>query len=224
MKQHKFFVVALSLASILSFFAAADSPKKASPAAAKGAKPTKAAAAGAAVEAPKTSKIVFNADGNGSVEFLAVGKPAMIKILGKGPGAKGDLEVTESALGGKLTFDLTTLDTGMKLRNEHTKDKYLEVGKFPEAQLTLDPITIAEVSGSGDFTKEKVPFSGKLKLHGEEKPVSGTATIARKAKELSVKAEFGLKTGDFKIDTPKYMGITVADDVKVNTDFTAKTK
>lgn len=208
-----FLVLALISQSVL----AAETP-------AKTRAPKTATAKAAPEKAAETSAATFNASGTGNVEFLALGRPAMIKILGKSDGPKGDLKAEKGALSGKLILDLNNFDTGIKLRNEHTKDKYLEVGKFPQAELTLDPLTLAELEGGKDFSKEKVPFKGTLKLHGEEKPVSGEADISRKGKELAVKAEFSIKTVDFKIETPKYMGITVAEDVKVNTNFSAVSK
>lgn len=167
----------------------------------------------------------FSIGGAGSVEFHALGRPAMLKIVGKGVAPQGDLVVTkENAISGKLTLPLDSLDTGIKLRNEHMRDKYLEVAKHPAAELTLDPVPLPELAAAADFKKEKIPFKGKLKLHGEEKPIDGTADIARAAGKLNVKADFTIKTSDFKIETPKYMGITVAEDVKVAVNLDAHPK
>jgi polyisoprenoid-binding protein YceI len=60
----------------------------------------------------------------------------------------------------ELKVPLETLKTGISLRDEHMRDKYLETTKFPYATLTL---------GRGQNGKG----SGKLKIRDIEKEVSG---------------------------------------------------
>lgn len=159
--------------------------------------------------------------GNGSVEFNAVGRPSAIKIKGKGTNAKGTLTLEGNRVSGIAIFALDSLDTGIKLRNEHMKTKYLETEKFPEARLTLSQITLPE-SFKGDVAMaENVPFEGKLLLHGVEKLVKGNASVERKGAEVTLDAVFDLKISDFAIATPGFAGITMAEDVKVIVRTTA---
>ncbi len=179
--------------------------------------------------APKKAELplpkAFNLLEEGSVEFNALGRPAMLKIVGKAPAPKGELSLDPKGnLSGTFKLAIASLDTGIKLRNEHMRDKYLEVAKFPDVELTLDPLLISELTKAGDFSREGVAFTGKMKLRGEERPVSGEAKVERKAGKLSVNASFSLKTSDYKIDTPKYLGITVGEDVKVAVSLAAQEK
>lgn len=94
---------------------------------------------------------------------------------------------------------LKNVSSGISLRDEHTKNKYLEVSKFPDATL---------ISAKGENGKG----TGVIKIKGIEKPISGTYTI--KGNELA--AQFELKLSDFGIKGIKYMGVGVNDIVKVS--------
>ncbi|MBX9767414.1 MAG: YceI family protein [Bdellovibrionales bacterium] len=166
-------------------------------------------------EGPGTKWIFDLEKGSGSVKFKAIGKPSALKINGKGEKATGKLSVEGSNLSGTAIFVLESLDTGMTLRNEHMKKKYLETEKFPLAKLTFTKVTIPDSLKAENAVVEKLPFEGTLSLHGVDKLVSGTAKVEKKGDELSVVASFGIKISDFGIPTPGFAGITVAEDVDV---------
>src|SRR5438046_2728106 len=77
---------------------------------------------------------------NGEVEFLATGRPSALKIRGKikedaKDALTGKLQVTGANVTGTAKLALDMLDTGIDLRNKHMKEKYLETGKFPTAEV-----------------------------------------------------------------------------------------
>ena len=88
-----------------------------------------------------------------------------------------------------ITINLNTLKTGLELRDEHAKNKYLEVQKYPEAVL---------VSATGKDGKG----SGILRLHGKEAKVDGTYSLLSGNKFL--KAEFKSKLSQFGINEINY--------------------
>lgn len=156
--------------------------------------------------------------GKGQVTFNAVGRPALLRIHGEGAAPKGTLSLDGRKVSGICTFALDSLDTGINLRNEHMKHKYLEIKKFPEASLA-----ITEVAFPADFnittfksTGDKLPFKGELELHGVKKAVTGVVTLEKNDQDLEVEAEFPLKLSEFQVKTPSYRGITVTEDVEVN--------
>lgn len=154
----------------------------------------------------------------GSVNFLAVGKPSMLKIHGKAPGPKSNLQFENGKLKGVAEFALDSLDTGIALRNQHMKEKYLKTKEFPLAILTLmDTDVGAEFPQTLTVEGEK-PFQGKLKLHGVEKDVSGKFT----GKEGKISASFQVKISDFGIEVPSYLGVTVTDTVDITVDLALK--
>jgi len=94
-----------------------------------------------------------------------------------------------------IIVSLKNLKTGVELRDKHTQ-KHLETEKFPEAVL---------LSAKGKDGKG----TGKIKIRGIEKDISGTYKI--NGNELE--AEFKLNLTDFKITNVKYMGAGVDDEV-----------
>lgn len=171
--------------------------------------PLAASAAGIALQNPA---------GSGMVEFLAIGKPSALKIHGTGASPDAKLSLDKSQLKGSIEFQMDKLDTGISLRTEHMKEKYLQVKEYPKSKLTLlDAPVDADFSKTLSNSGEK-KFRGTLSLHGKEKEVAGTYT----AQNGDVKAKFPITLSDFGIDVPKYLGITVADTVAVDVEVPLK--
>ena len=125
-----------------------------------------------------------------------------------------------SAFEGSLAVDLRTIDTGIDLRNEHLREKYLEVDKgagFDQAVLSdvvLQGINADAPAGKGSFT-------GSLMLHGVKKTVTGPVEIRHAGTGWRVRASFQLNLPDYNIDKPRYLGVGVRDMVQVSVTFTA---
>lgn len=158
------------------------------------------------------------------VEFLAVGKPSAIKIRGKGEKLESKLQVTAKTVTGKFLFDLSTLETGIDTRDQHMKEKYLEVGKFKNAELTLSPFKLAKDICKEDVKLEKTSFEGLLNLHGVEKPVKGEFDVTGAKASGHAQVRFSISITDFGIDIPTYLGIKVADKVEntIELDWSCK--
>jgi polyisoprenoid-binding protein YceI len=137
--------------------------------------------------------------------------PATVKIEASlSPAGHFTAEAAELSVEGSLTkvgdvrkaedvvLDLRTLKTGISLRDQHMKTKYLEVEKFPTARLKTGSIS-------------QGAFSGQLMVHGESVPVAGTAAVSSGRLTIS----FPVKVSSFKITSPKYMGVGVDDEVRV---------
>ena len=149
------------------------------------------------------------------VEFKAVGYPTFLKVDGKGSQLKGKFTVTGRQVTGEARFPLSTLSTGIGLRDSHMKEKYLQVKKHPDAVFTLTQLEL-----TGDFTKknvsfDQIPFTGWLTLRGNKHPVKGTVDVLKNGREVTIYAKFATKISYYNIPQPGYMGITVADDVDV---------
>ena len=148
----------------------------------------------------------------GQVEFAAIGKPSFIHINGKGQAATGEVQIEGKSVKGSFEFPLATLDTGMNLRNEYMRDNYLKVKDHPTAKLEIKDLTLNKDFDTANPQIDESDFTGDLTLHGVSQPVKGKFSV-KKAGEIN--AAFNIKLSDFKIDIPKYMGITVADQVDV---------
>jgi len=162
---------------------------------------------------------------SGKSEFIATGKPGFIKIDGLGSGLTGSLKVTGKLVSGEASFPLSTLDTGVGLRDRHLKNEFLHIEKYPEAQLTVDKVALNKSPVVDGFSQAKVPFTGILKVHGVSHPVTGTIDVSTIGGITTGDAQFGIKISDFGFPKPEFLGMTVNDDVKVKVHLEAtKTK
>ncbi len=99
-----------------------------------------------------------------------------------------------------IKVNLNKLKTGLELRDDHAKNKYLEVKKFPEATL----VSAIGKNGKG---------SGILRIRGKDSKVDGTYSLSDGNKFL--KAVFTAKLSSFDIKEINYKGVGVEDDIKV---------
>jgi polyisoprenoid-binding protein YceI len=153
--------------------------------------------------------------GKGKTEFHAVGHPSLLRINGEGAAPAGKIEINGLNAKGLITADLSTLNTGIGLRDEHMKEKYLETQKFPKAELTITKAALPAGWSSKNPQASHIPFEGNLKLHGVEKPVSGTFDVSGSSTLLNTAATFTVKLSDFSINVPKYMGISIDNEIPI---------
>lgn len=119
------------------------------------------------------------------------------------------------SLGGALSVDLRTLTTGIGMRDRHMKETYLQVENGPGFEkATIEDIKIEKLDG-------KTTFNGTLVLHGERRPVTGSATLERKDGGYKVQAEFPVRVSEYKITKPTYLGVGVRDEITIKIALTA---
>ena len=178
----------------------------------------------ASAVAPEASIRLASQADKGSISFTATGTPSFIKIEGKGKGANGELSVTGKFAKGTFKFLLDTLDTGIDVRNEHMKEKYLNTKEFPESTLEITQLSLPTnydpKSGLGEGT-----FTGKLSLRGVTRDISGKyKSELKKIGTEELNAKFDVNLSDFKIEIPSFAGISVGDkiEIQVNTTLFAK--
>lgn len=137
---------------------------------------------------------------------------------------------------GEITVDVSTLKTGIALRDQHMRSKdYLDTDQFPKATLKITNVS------SGDRTSinigETLPVAAKgiLSLRGVEKEIEVTGTVGyfSEVKELAsygypgdminVDASFKIKLSDFNIKRPQFLFLKLSEDITVSVNFTATT-
>ncbi len=99
-----------------------------------------------------------------------------------------------------IKVNLNSIKTGLELRDDHAKNKYLDVKKFPEAIL---------VSATGKNGKG----TGILRIKGKDAKVDGTYSLANN--NTLLKAVFTTKLSNFDINDINYKGVGVEDDIKL---------
>ena len=123
-------------------------------------------------------------------------------------------------LTGDLSVGLASIDTGIDLRNQHLREKYLEIAKGPGFdKAVLSDLRLNDADGEG--FEGRTAFSGALLLHGVKRPVSGTGEIRRAGRGVRVEASFPLTLTDFAIEPPEYLGVGVANRVLVRVQLVA---
>jgi polyisoprenoid-binding protein YceI len=93
---------------------------------------------------------------------------------------------------------LNSLKTGIKLRDEHMKSKYLQVDRYPNAILHIGNGKGGKGTGELEIKGVKKSIQGKYKLEGNE-----------------IIAEFPIKLSDYNISGIRYMGVGVKDEALV---------
>ena len=123
------------------------------------------------------------------------------------------------ALSGELEVDLTTLETGIDLRDRHLREKYLEVESDGNDTAVLFDVAIA---GDGaDGLDGAVTFAARFKLHGVMQSITGSAKLRPgDGSELEVAANFPVNLPDYQIKKPRHLGIGVKDTVTVDVELT----
>ncbi len=152
-----------------------------------------------------------------SVTFTALG-PAGLRIEGK----TSELDVKETEGVVTIGVPLAHLDTGISLRNKHMREKYLEVDKYPRAELTVNRTELKLPLGGGD-TAGRIP--GTMTIHGKTRPVTVDFTAKSSGGgKYAVVGSTHIDVKEYGIDVPSYLGVTVKPGVDLNVGFTATDK
>lgn len=136
---------------------------------------------------------------------------------------RGSIAVASSrpaTLSGSVTVDLTTLDTGLNLRNTHLRTKYLEVDKGADfSRAVLSDIKLG--TDDAETFQGRTTFTGTLLLHGTKKAVAGQTDIRRQGSSIRVDASFPVTLADYGIPKPQYLGVGVKSQVQVRVSLVA---
>ncbi len=151
--------------------------------------------------------------GTPQIAFHASG-PAGMKIVGQ----TSDLDIDDQGAKIVIKVPLRNLTTGISLRDDHMRNKYLQIGSFPNAELSVDRATIHFPNGDGTASGDA---TGTMAIHGKTKNVSFHYNVARTGGALHVGGTTKLDLRDYGIDVPSYLGVTVKPDIDVEVQFTA---
>jgi polyisoprenoid-binding protein YceI len=151
--------------------------------------------------------------GTPHVDFRASG-PAGMRING----TTSDLDVDDRGARIVVRVPLANLTTGISLRDRHMRDKYLQVGSYPNAELTVDRSAVRFPPDGGTSSGDA---TGSMSIHGRSRNVSFHYTVARNGGQLRVVGTTSVDIRDYDIHVPSYLGITVKPNVDVEVQFTA---
>jgi len=142
-------------------------------------------------------------------------------------GAKGSFTLNSDgtfASGSKITFDLTTLSSDERDRDNFIKNDTLQVRQFPTAEFVPTKTTglTVPLAASGTFT---FTLTGNMTIKGKTKEVTFDVTAKRDGSDLTATATASpsWKFGDFGMTAPSvpFRVLSVTDEIRAAIDIVA---
>lgn len=127
----------------------------------------------------------------------------------------------------KITFDLTTLASDNRNRDDFVKSDTLQTRQFPRAELVPTKTTglTLPLPVSGEFTFK---LTGQMTIHGKTKEVTFDVSAKRSANELTATATAApsWKFADFGMTAPSvpFRVVSIVDEIRVAVDLVATVK
>jgi polyisoprenoid-binding protein YceI len=188
-------------------------------------------------------------------EVLFISQAPLEKITGKATKTRGEVTVDDlsdlmrAKIAASFEVDLATIGTGLPLRDQHMRDMYLEVKKYPKAVFTFEKVERVQVvtkdaQGNAQARTVKgltpgvpttVALSGTFEVHGVKKPVripgllvtylpeSAETRKLRPGDLLRIEGGFTIKLADYAIKRPQFVLMKLAEDVAISVALTAGT-
>jgi polyisoprenoid-binding protein YceI len=127
----------------------------------------------------------------------------------------------------KITFDLTTLASDQRDRDNFVKMDTLQTRQFPKAEFvpTKTSGLVLPMPASGEFTFK---LTGQMTIHGKTKEVTFDVVATRSGNHLTATATAAptWKFGDFGMTAPSvpFRVVSVVDEIRVVVDLVATVK
>jgi len=179
--------------------------------------PTSGACGDYAVRPGKECRVIFTS------------KAAMEKFEGKTDRLEGNISVDPAALGDSATFhfevDVASLDTGIKMRNQHMRENHLETTKFPKAIFDGGSLHAASGVRLGAGKPESLQVEGTFTLHGVSRririAVEVTVRLDPAPGRINFSTEFPVALADYAISRPQFLFLKLAEVQTVRVSGTA---
>jgi len=127
----------------------------------------------------------------------------------------------------KITFDLTTLASDQRDRDNFVKMDTLQIRQFPKAEFvpTKTSGLVLPMPASGEFTFK---LAGQITIHGKTKEVTFDVVAQRSGNDLQATATAAptWKFADFGMSAPSvpFRVVSVVDEIRVVVDLVATMK
>lgn len=175
------------------------------------------------------SSATFAVRPGGDTRVVFVSKAPTESFEGKTNRMEGTLALDPAAVGDSITVhlevDLASLDTGSKMRNQHMRERHLEVTKYPKA--VFDGAAVLSPAGAGLEPGKLTAFQieGTFSLHGVSRRLrcDAQASLVQTAAGPAVafSATFPVTLGDYQIKRPEMLFLKLAETQQVRVSATA---
>lgn len=199
------------------------------------------------------AELTFALNDDARDELAFTSRAPLERITGRASKIRGSIAIRDPAhlVGGFVDawfqVDLTTVDTGIDLRNAHMRDRFLETSTYPTATLRLREVAQAVVADDAgadgvrpvDALEPNVPTRlsvlGSFRLRGVERdiriddltvthiPASEYTKGVRPGDLLSMEGSFVLRLDDYGIKRPRGLILRLSDKVTIRFHMTAAT-
>jgi polyisoprenoid-binding protein YceI len=145
----------------------------------------------------------------GHVEFRS--HSTLEDFTGKSDYLTGKINFQDSTV--DFYLDLSTLRTGIRLRDEHMHENYLQDDKYPFASFygkiknLIDPV---------DADTQNVLVAGVFKVHGVSRQIQIKGSLIKDKETIKVSANWPLQLQDYKIDIPKFLFLRVNETIHIS--------
>lgn len=156
---------------------------------------------------PAKSQDVFLAS-NGTISFFS--ETPVENIDATSNQAIGAINVKSKTVFFKAK--MTTFEFKKALMQEHFNENYMESDKYPFATFTGTINEPVDLTKDGSYA---VTATGKLNIHGVEKPRTIPGTIVVKDGTIDVISTFDVKVADHDIEIPTVVMQHIAESVEV---------
>lgn len=140
-------------------------------------------------------------------------------FTGKSDYLVGQINLADSTVA--FYLDLSTLSTGVELRDEHMQEEFLETNKYPFAQFSGELISPFDPASTDT---QQVDVKGKFKVHGVSKTIKVSGQMVRKGDHLFVHADWKLQLPDYNIKIPQVLFMKVSKTQKLSITATLDEK
>jgi polyisoprenoid-binding protein YceI len=117
-----------------------------------------------------------------------------------------------------VAIEAQGLHSDNAIRDQHLRDKVIEVGRFPA--ITLRAREFRPADGANGARGEGI-LAGTLTLHGVERPVSIPLRYQVDKGILRATARFSINLTDFAVVPPRMLGLAVRNEVIVEAQLVA---
>lgn len=180
--------------------------------------------------------VATSRDGKNVIKFVSKAPLETIEGVTSRIDGNIDVDLADAATAaGQFEVDLSTVKTGIDMRDQHMRERFVHTDSFPKATFQLKKVTKTGARSLPDSQPVDIEAEGEMTIHGVTKPVMvvGTVTYMKESEEtqarlpgdlIHVDVSFPILLSDFNIERPKMLFMKLNDRVNIAVDVFASTK
>lgn len=187
--------------------------------------------------AQTTTKTFFANDGKRRDVVTFTSKAPLEMIVGTTGHIVGFVETDPTNVmntQARFEVDLTTVKTGIDVRDGHMRDQYLETAKYPKAIFELTRVVEAAQTALENQKSNALLVEGNFSVHGITKTITIPLTITYYQESeqtkgklpgdlMRIEAAWSILLSDYKITRPQFIIMKLDDKQKIDIDVFAST-